>query len=132
MLVLIRRFTFPQFLPVVILGGHYSSPPPSSPLKPLAPLNSYSPPISKSKSNSVSDSETVADSAALLFAPYKSMPAYYHHRRDTHAPGCRVDFSQRSIIDRVAIYCATVFCLLVTDLLIPSKPDPSLASSNGR
>ena len=34
-----------------------------------------------------------------------------------------------SRIGRVIIYCATVFCLLVTDFLIPSKPTSPISSS---
>ena len=114
----------------------YSSAPiHSAPLDPLSPLDSSSPPESlfdsKSDSASKSNSETVAASAALFFAPYKSMPACYHHHQDTLTPVCLVARSQRSIIGRVAIYCATVFYLLVTNFLIPLKPDSPIVSVRG-
>ena len=52
-------------------------------------------------------------SAALFFAPYRKSPSCYHRRQDTQAPVLQRDQSQRSRIDFIAIYCATVFCLLV-------------------
>ena len=54
-----------------------------------------------------------------------------HHLRDTIATGRRVALSQRSRIGCVAIYCAIVFCLRVTDFLIPSNPTPPSASARG-
>ena len=104
-----------------------STPLHSSPLNWLALLDSY-PPESKSDSESIIAS---AAAATLFFAPSKSMPACYHHRRDILATGRRLDRSQRSRIGRIAIYCADVFCLLVTDFLIPLKPASPIASSNG-
>ena len=103
-----------------------SAPLHSAPLDPLAPLNSSSP-----ESESDFESESVAVSAALLFDPSKSIPDCSHRRRDTLAPGRQVDRSQRSRIGHVAIYYVTIFCLLVTDLLIPSKPVSPIASYNG-
>ena len=95
--------------------------------------DSYSDSASKSysESDSNSDSDTVAASATRFFAPSKSMPACSHHRRYTLAPGRRVARSQRSRIGHVAIYCVTVFCLLVTNFLIPSKPAYPNASARG-
>ena len=107
-------------------GVHSSTPLHSATLYPLAPLDS-SPPKYKYES----DYESVAASAALLSASYKSMPDCSHNRRDTLSPGRRVDRSQRSRIGHVTIYCATVFCLLMMDFLIPSKPASPIASSNG-
>ena len=113
-------------------GGYSSSPLHSAPLDPLTPLDSSSPPGSAfdSESDSDSASETVAASAVLFFTPSKSIPAYSHHLRYTLAPGRRLDRSQRSRIGCVAIYCATVFCLLVTDFLISLKPASPIVSSN--
>ena len=68
---------------------------------------------------------------ALFFAPYKSRPTCYHHLRDTLAPSLRADRSQSSRIGRVAIYCATVFCLFLMYFPVPLKPDSVSASSNG-
>ena len=59
------------------------------------------------------------------------MPSCYHHIRYTIAPGRRVALSQRSIIGRVSIYYATVFCVLVTDFLIPSNSASISASVRG-
>ena len=92
----------------------------------MTPLESY-PPESESNSESVAASSA----AALFFVPSKSMPAYSHHRQDTLNPGRQVDRSKRSRIGRVAMYCATMFCLLVTDFMIPYNPDYPSASSNG-
>ena len=139
MLVLIFRFPLPRFLPVVILGSHYSTPLHSAPLEPLAPLDSSylhgsaSEPNSDPDSNPESDpdSKTVTASAALFFAPYKSMSACYHHHQYTLAPVRLLDRSQRSRIGCIAIYCAAAFCLVVTDFLIPSKPASPSASSTG-
>ena len=68
--------------------------------------------------------------AAFFYDPSKYSPSCSHHLRDTHAPGLQEDFAQRFIIVRVAIFCATVFCLLVTYVPILSKPDFTIASSN--
>ena len=59
------------------------------------------------------------------------MSACYHHRQDTLALGLRVARSHKSRIGRVAIYCVTVFCLLVTNFLIPPKPNPPIVSARG-
>ena len=87
-----------------------------------------SPPLSSdSYSNSASDSTSdsvsiVVESAALYFSVSRSIPSFYHHPRDTLAPFLCMARSQRSRIGRVAMYCATVFCLLVTAFQIPSNP----------
>ena len=104
-----------------------STPLHSSPLNWLALLDSY-PPESKSDSESIIAS---AAAATLFFAPSKSMRACSHHCRDTLTPVCQVARSQSSRIGRVIIYCATLFCLLVIDFLIPSKPASPIASAKG-
>ena len=76
---------------------------------------------------SLSDSDDVA---SLLLSPSRYRPTCYHHCRDTLAPCLRVDRSQRSRISRIAIYCATVFCLLMVYVLIPLNPASGIASSN--
>ena len=87
--------------------------------------------IIHSSSNIVSSpSDYAADAAALFFSPSKSRPTCSHHRQYTLIPGLRADCSQRYRIGRVAIYCATVFCLIVMYFLIPSKPASTSASSN--
>ena len=103
-------------------GVHSSTSLHSAPLDPIPPIDSYTP---------ESESKSVSAFAALFLPPSKSMPACSHHRQDTLAPGRRLDCSQRSRIGHIAIYCATVFCLLIMDFLIPSKPASPIASSNG-
>ena len=76
-------------------------------------------------------SEFASTAAALFFSYSKSRPACSHHLRDTLAPGPRSDFLQRPRIGHVAIYCATVCCLLVMYIPIPPKPASTIASSNG-
>ena len=65
-------------------GIHSSTPLHYSTLNPLDPLNS---------SPTNSEPESIAVSAALFFAPSKSMPACYHHHQETLAPDHRVDRS---------------------------------------
>ena len=77
-------------------------------------------PIAFSPSNSAAD---------LFCAPYKSKRSCSNHHRYTHAPSLQVDRSQRSIIRRVAIYCATVLCLLVMYVPNSSKPASTISSS---
>ena len=89
----------------------------------------YSSPIESSIPES--GSAAAASATTLFFPPSKYRPACSHHRGDTFVPGLREDLSQRSIIGRVAIYRATVFCLLVMYLPILSKPDSTIASYNG-
>ena len=103
----------------------YSIPPPSIPaLRHSSGITYYSPINS-------STSKSAAAATAIFFAPSKSRPACYNHRQDTLTPGLRVDRSQSSRIGRVAIYCATVFCLLMMYLPIPSKPASTITSSKG-
>ena len=81
----------------------------------------YSLPIIPSPPDSAAD-------AALFFATSKSRPSCSHHLRDTLNPGLRADCSQRARIGRIAIYCATVFYLLLMYFPIPSKPASTIAS----
>ena len=108
-------------MPVVIIGGLIFSPAPlrCPPLELLAPLDSYSRTWSGFESECESNSKTVAVFDSLFLAPSRLMSTCSHRRRDTLAPGRCVDRSQRSRIGRITIYCATVFCLLVKDFLIP-------------
>ena len=107
----------------------------SAPLDPLTPLDVIlSPPptsgsgststyASDSTSDSDSESESVSRaSAAHSFAVFKSMPFCFHHRQNTFSPALCVVRSQRPIIGRVAMYCATVLCLLVMDSRISITP----------
>ena len=112
--MLVCYFVSPSLIPAHrhSRGIHSSDPLHSDPLYPIAPLDS-SPPESES------NSESVSASAALFFSPSKSMPDFSHYLQYTLSPGLRADCSQRSIIGRVAIYCATMFCLLVMYFLIP-------------
>ena len=81
MLFATTSFPLPCYLPVILLGGGYSSAPlHSSPLDLLAPLNSSSPPGSAFDSGSNSNAKTAAASVALFFAHSKSIPACSHHR----------------------------------------------------
>ena len=107
----------------------HSAPLRSAPLGPLAPRDASSPvpPTVPSIASSVSDSKSVnafvpgsaaSAASALSRAPFQSIPVCSHHRRVTCAPGRWVDFSHRSRIVRVAINCATVFCLRRIDVRI--------------
>ena len=119
---------FPTSIPALCNSrvNHSSTLPHSAPLDPLAPLDSSTPePESKSKSDSV------AASSALFFDSSKPIPACSHYRIDTLATSCRVERSQRSRIGLVAIYCATVFCLLGKNFLKPLNTYTPIASYNG-
>ena len=126
--MLVFYFVYLSSIPVCrrSRGIHSSAPLHSAPLDPLAPLNS-----SPTKAEPYSKSVAYSASSDLFFAPSKSMPACSHHHRDTLTPSLRAERSQRSRIGCVALYFATVFCLLVMDFLIPVKPDSPIASSNG-
>ena len=77
-----------------------------------------------------SPSDSAAAASAIFFASSKYRTACYHHRQDTLAPGLRAERSHSSRIVRIAIYCATVLCLLVMYLPTPSKPVSIISSSN--
>ena len=49
--------------------------------------------------------------AAVYLVPTRLMSACYHHCIPTRSPGVRFVPSHRFIIDRIEMYCATVFCL---------------------
>ena len=87
---------------------------------------------SASDSTSDSDSESAARaSAARSFAAFSYITSWSHHRQDTLASTLCVARSQKSRIGRVAMYCATIFCLLVTAFLIPSNTVSRMASFRG-
>ena len=108
----------------------------SAPLDPLTPLDvllyssfyfsfpSGSAHTSTSSSDSISDSDPESISDARSFPVSQSTPFWSHHLLDTHAPTLSVVYSHRSRIGRVAMYCATVFCLFVIDFLISLNPRP--------
>ena len=93
-------------------------------MDPLAPWDSSSPPSPAAPSGYSSDSVSnlATDTATCFRAPSRSIPACYHDRRDTRAPGRRVACSHRSRIGRVTIYCKTIFCLRIIDVRIPTIP----------
>ena len=112
----------------------------SAPLDPLTPLyvllssspTSGSASTSVSVSTSASGSEYVARaSAARSFSVSRFIPSWSHYLWDTLDPSLCLSRSQRSIIGRIAMYCATIFYLLVTDFLIPSNPESCMASFRG-
>ena len=79
---------------------------------------------------SLSSSPSDAD-VSLSPNPPKPIPSWYHHLRETQAPGFQKYLSQRSIIGCVAIYCATLFFLFLIYTLISSKPASSIAVASG-
>ena len=107
----------------------------SAPLDPLTPLDvllssslsSGSAYTSTSSSDSISDSESESVSAARSFAISQSIPFCSPHRLDTPAPLLCVARSHRSRSGRVAMYCATVFCIFVIDFLISVNPTSFMA-----
>ena len=106
----------------------------SAPLDPLTPLDvllsssvyfsfsSGSACTSTSLSDSISDSDSEYVSAARYFDVSQSMPFWSDHLLDTPTPPLGVVCSHRSRIGRVAMYCATVFCLFVIYFLISVNP----------
>ena len=92
----------------------------------------HDPPGSSSESESASISVSIAATTAFSHSPFKSIPVYSHHRRDTRAPGRRVAFSHRSRIGRVAMNCTTVFCIRRIDVLIPTIPVSFIIPANYR
>ena len=67
--------------------------------------------------------------AAASIAPARSTPACSHHCILNRALGDLSEPSHRSISDRVAIYCATVFWHRLTYSSIVSKPSISFAAA---
>ena len=66
---------------------------------------------------------------AVSLAPAKSITDCFHHRIPTCAPLFLYATSQRSKIDRVAIYCAAIFCLYQMQVSIGSNPASSISTS---
>ena len=124
------RFTLRDSWPVEGLGSIILRP---APLDPLAPWYSSSPPPPASPSGSSSDSVPAsdADTAACFCAPSRSILVCFHHRQYTCMPGRRVACSHRYRIGRVAIYCATVFCLRIIDVRIPTIPASLITPASG-
>ena len=93
-----------RICPSIVFSFYFSTPRPQS----LPGVSGCDVP-SLHCSSSMSDSDDV-----LSFSLYRSRQSCYKHLQDTHAPGFLTDCSHRSRICRVPIYCATIFCLLVT------------------
>ena len=68
---------------------------------------------------------------AFSCAPFRSIPVYSHHRRDTRAPGRQVACLHGSRIGRVAIYFVTIFCLRIIDVRIPTIPASFITPASG-
>ena len=66
-------------------------------------------------------------SAALYLASVRSVTACYHHRIPNHPPRVLSVSSYRSIIDCVAMKCATLLCLLLMYSPIASNYLSSIA-----
>ena len=88
--------------------------------------------MSRASSPSVSAPDSDSDSVAapLAFAFYQSIPVWSHHLIVTRAPSLCFFPSQRSRSGRVAIYCATVFCLLFIYVLTSVSPASFIAPSS--
>ena len=109
----------------------------SAPLDTLTPLDvllssslsfsSGSASTSTSPSDSISDSNSESASAARSFDVSQSMPFWYYQLLDTLSPPLVVVRLHRSRIGRVAMYCATVFCLFVIYFLIYVNPASFMA-----
>ena len=121
------RFPLPHFRPVVILVS-FTLPSHSNQLH----LNNslHSTPL-RQNPNLTPTLNILFTLPTFSSPPSNSITACSQHCQDTLAPGCQMDRSHRSLIGRVTIYCVTVFCLLVTDFLILSKPASPINSSNG-
>ena len=70
-----------------------------------------------------------ASTSALSLAPYSSIPACSCHRTPNRYPCFLSAASQRSRSNHVAIYYATVFCLLRMYVFIGSNPACALSPS---
>ena len=73
----------------------------------------------------------LSSAASANLAPDSSSPSCSHHILATYSPGLCTVSLQRSKIDGVAMYCATVFCLFGTYAPISSNPTSSIAVSSG-
>ena len=69
--------------------------------------------------------------AAVNLYPTSSSYSFSQHLLATHAPGILTFSSHRSRIGRVAMYCATVFCLFITYSPISLHPYSCIAVSSG-
>ena len=98
----------------------------SAPLDPLALLSS-SRSSSPSVSFPVSDPDVVSVSVPFAFAFPQSIPDCSHHLKVTLAPYLGLAPLHRSRSGRVAMYCATVFCLLWIDVRMSVSPASSMA-----
>ena len=67
----------------------------------------------------------------VALAPDRFSPSCSYHLLATHTPDFHTVNSQRSIISRVKIYCATVFFLFRSYVTISSNPASSIAVSSG-
>ena len=116
-----------------------------APLDPLAPRDASSPvpltvPSVVSASASYSEyvnafapgSAASAAASAFSMAPHQSIPVCSHHCLGTRATGRLIAFSHRSRIGRVAINCATVFCLQRNEVRILIIPAPFIAPASDR
>ena len=89
-------------------------------------------PANPSASPSVSSASTSSSDAAVTsHAPTRSSIPFYHHLFTTHIPViCNVS-SHRSKIGRITIYCASIFCLIITHASTSSKPASFIAVYKG-
>ena len=97
----------------------------SSPVPPTVPpgvaaSGSESEPVKSGSAASASLSPSFA--AAFSLAAFQSIPVCSHYIIGTCVPGCLSATSHRPRIGRVAINCATVFCLRMIDVLIRTTP----------
>ena len=67
--------------------------------------------------------------AAASRAPARSIPTCSHHRISTCAPIALSNPSHRSSSERVAIYCATVFCCRLIYSYIVNNPASSISAA---
>ena len=72
-----------------------------------------------------------ADAASASLVPASSSSSCYHHLLETHAPGLRTIFLQKSIIGYAVVYYATVFCLFRKYSPISLNPDSSISICRG-
>ena len=107
---------------------------PSSPV-PLAVPSGVSDSYSKSDPVNAGASASAASSsvaAAFSLVPFQSIPVCSHHLLGTRAPGRLTAAFHRSRIGRVAINCATVFCLRRIDVQICTIPASFIAPARDR
>ena len=93
----------------------------------VSALDSESEPVNSSSAASAASTASSSVAAAFSLAPFESIPVFSHHLLATHAPGRLTAPSHRSRIGRVAINCATVFCLQRIDVQIRTIPASFIA-----